>query len=436
MYQLRGFVPINAFTDNAEGVIAPFGELSPLGRSFSREIKFNRVDESADVRLMTFDSDRDSKKVSVDVVYFTLVLNVAQWLFNKSISGDLAKDPTVVLQAVQAEFKARATILEIGDMLTNGRYWFPSSITMKALEADNEDNRLKVWFADDYFRRQYDLFTHVVAPPFDTLDDFFLPADTVITRLKAINSETTNTQNNKYRGDFPETALKTTNYDYVSPLDPKDTYPTPWSVFIYGLAGISADAIKDSLVAFILANSKHPQSDWEKIFPDLFTPTEFYIIPFWDRYSLPDNQLVAGFYSPTIPLSKQLTTGKKYAFGTDYTQAHLQANLTISGCLYRSMQFLSVGHPKNRHAPLSFDKLWPKYAMISSTSIDFGRMDPELREFILLLNKLLIAAEVATLYTEIPDGMTRVVRNGVIYMTAVYQKVQYVVAAKQKFVSV
>jgi hypothetical protein len=435
MYQLRGFVPINAFTDNTPDKIAVFGELSPLSRSFSRDILWYRVDESPSVTLASFNSDREGKDVKVDVVYQTLILNMSQWLFEQSIAGELSKDTNVLLQALQAQFNNRAKVLDIGEIITNGRYWFPTSITVKALESDNEDNRLKVWYADEFFKREYDLFTHVVAPPFDNIDDFFLPAATVITRIQAINAENHNNQISKYRGDFPETELITTNYDFISPLDPDDAYPVPWSVYDYGLAGLSADAIRDSIVDYILANSKHPIEEWEEIFPDLFTPTEFYIIPYWDRYSLPDNQLQAGFYSPTVPLRSQLKTGKKYAFGTAYTDKFLQDNLAVSGNLYRSLQFLSIGHPKNRHAPTKFEELWPKYALISTTSIDFGRIDPLTREFMFRLTELLKAAEIATPYTEIPKGMTRVNRNGVIYMTTVFNRVQYVIPAKQNFVS-
>lgn len=435
MYQLRGFVPINAFTDNTPDKIAVIGELSPLSRSFSRDVLWYRVDESPSVTLAAFNSDRDGKDVKVDVVYQTLILNMSHWLFEQSIAGELSKDTNVLLQALQAQFSKRAKVLDVGEVITNGRYWFPTSITVKALESDNEDNRLKVWYADESFKREYDLFTHVVAPPFDNIDDFFLPAATVIARIQAINAENHNKQISKYRGDFPETELITTNYDFISPLDPDDAYPVPWSVYDYGLAGLSADAIRDSIVDYIKANSKHTIDEWEKIFPDLFTPTEFYIIPYWDRYSLPDNQLQAGFYSPTIPLRSQLKTAKKYAFGAAYTDKFMQDNLAVSGNLYRSLQFLSIGHPKNRHAPTKFEELWPKYALISTTSLDFGRIDPLTREFMFRLTELLQAAEIATPYTEIPKGMTRVNRNGVIYMTTVFNRVQYVIPAKQNFVS-
>lgn len=437
MYQLRGFVPITAFSDNTEGKVAAIGELSQLSRSFSRDVNFLRVTESPDVALAVFHNTRDDKVVTPEVVYYTLLLNISQWLFTKSISGDLPKDTNTLLQSLNAAFNTRAKILEVGEVVSNGRYWFPTYITCSALESDNEDSWLKVWYTDDAFRREYDLYEHNVASPpsFDNLDDFFLPAATVIARIKAIDSETTNKQNNKYRGDYPETKLITTNYDFVSPLDEEDTYPVPWSVFVYGLAGISSDSVRDSIVDHILANSTHSRDEWEQIFPDLFTPTEFYIIPFWDRYSLPDNKLVAGFYSPTIPLKAQLPTAKKYCVGTEYTEAHLTANLELVGNLYRSLQFLAVGNPKNRNAPLDFLSLWPKYAMISTTNLDFGRIDPETREFMMRLTELLQTAEKATQYTAIPDGMTRVVRDEKLYMTMVHAKVQYVCPIKLNFVS-
>ncbi len=435
MYQLRGFVPINAFTDNTPETVAPLGELSPLARSFSRDILWYRVETAPAVILGAFNSERDNKAVSVDVVYHTLALDISQWLFDQSISGELSTDPNILLQAVQAQFSGRAKVLDVGANVTNGRYNLPGSIQFRALESDNEENFIHLWYADKPFRDEYDLFTHVVAPPFDNIDDFFLPAEVVLARIAAINPENHNNQIQKYRGEFPETELITTNYDYFSPLDADVGYPVPWSVFDYGLRGLSADDIRDSLVDYILSNSKHGQDEWEVIFPDLFTPTEFYIIPYWDRYSLPDNQLQAGFYSPTIPLRSQLKTAKKYAFGPDYKDDYLAENLAVAANIYRSVQFLAIGHLKNRNAPRRFEELWPQYALISSTSLDFGRIDPVTREFMFRLTELLQTCEVATPFSTIPKGMTRVERGGVLYMTTVYNRVQYVMPIKQNFKS-
>jgi len=70
MYQLRGFVPITAFSDNTEGKVAAIGELSQLSRSFSRDVNFLRVTESPDVALAVFNNTRDDKVVAPEVVYF------------------------------------------------------------------------------------------------------------------------------------------------------------------------------------------------------------------------------------------------------------------------------------------------------------------------------------------------------------------------------
>lgn len=441
MYTLRGFVNINGFVDNTPGVIAPIGELSSIARSFSREIGHYRDNQYPAGKLMSFESERDNVDVPVDVVYSTVVLKMTDWLFNESIKGDIKDQPEIVKQALQAEFKSEVKIIEIGEMATNGRYWFPSSIIFSSLESDDgtgklEENWIRVWFTDAAFKAQYDKYDIIVACPFNEWDDFFLPIDTVITKIKAITAESHNRHIWPYRGENPETQLSTDNYDYVNPGNRKEMYPVPFSLFIYGLAGINSDIKREEIINEILKNSTHSRDEWEEILPDLFTPTEFYLIPIWDRLSLPDLGDKAAWYSSTISPTRQVNTAKKYAYGDAYNPEYLEKNIELFGTIYKSLAVVAVGHPKNRHAPTLFSELWPHYAIISSTALDFNRIDPDTQEFILVLQGLFKTAETMTPYSAIPEGMTRVKRGDTYYLTTQRNKVQYVMPLRLNFASV
>ena len=196
---------------------------------------------------------------------------------------------------------------------------------------------VKIWFADDSFRRQYSGYDILIVPAVETLDDLFgsrsavqtlLTARSVTQLLKLVETGATAAAPNT-----PYNVTVAQEYDWVDRADTSYTINSVWVVAIWGAAGNNPDVIRGELVDYILDRTTHSRTEWEEILPDLFISTEFLIVPNWDQYALPNKTLQAGIYSPSLKLSEGLALAKKGM--PTYADAHLNsylryATLTVS----------------------------------------------------------------------------------------------------------
>ena len=52
------------------------------------------------------------------------------------------------------------------------------------------------------------------------------------------------------------------------------------------------------------------------------------------------------------------------------------------------------------------------------------------RDWVVMMEKLLIAAETVTLYSSVPIGVRRIIKGGVLFVSGVYDNINYLVACK------
>lgn len=426
MYQFSGFTTSTAFTSNVPGQVSTLGELSKSAATYTREMGIYGDVAYPEVRLLSFQSKEDGEEVELHPTRKALILELSQWLVTQSIAGSLSDNEEQCRLAIIAEFSDRLTLTTVNPMVNSGIYWLPSSIVFTI--DDGEDNNCKVWFSDPAFRAQYDGYEIFVVDPIDNLDDFHTAPSIIVPMIKAIKVSDITQRVEALAGDKPYTLLQAREFDWVDKNDPENKHPVPWSVIIYGAAGINDDLIKIALQDHILANSTYTREEWEVVFPDIFLPTEFYLAPLWYRYSLPEGMMASGLYSPTV-LQREVIP---YALAVmpGYDQAHLENQVSVVSSVYKSIAFLACGHPRNRNGIQNFLEMWPEYANISTTHIDFNRLSPSTQNFIATLISLFSVAEKMDEFSDIPNGMTRVMRDEKWYLSRTFEQVQYLVPWK------
>lgn len=437
MYVLKGFIINSLFANNAVGQTSVIGEMSTLSATYSTEKGTYKNDTiSPDVTLFSYLSANSGvlQPVANDVRDRTLA--IAKWVYDQvNLGVQIFSDQ--LLQALLLQFQTTANSFACGDIVTDGNsHWCPEWVSWvdNTLTQAGTQNQIKLWFSDASFQSEYDEYSFAIVPPITPLDNFFLAGAQVDTLVNARTTSQFVDQMQAARGVNPETYQLALSYNYIDPNNPSHIVPTLWGVLGYGAAGNNIDAIQDALVAYILANSTHSNSDWEAILPDLFRRTEFILLPLEDQYAIPDNALNTGLYATISNLGRVNTLFKTVV--PSYPSAHIDSHLSLMAHPYKNLQIAVVGSTDNRNNWYELNQVFPDLLAVLTTSTDFGRMSADTRGFLNALSQMLITAETMGQFSDIPRGYTRVIRDNILYIVVNYENINYLVAAKSNLTQV
>jgi hypothetical protein len=431
MYIFKGFAAHASFSNNTPGIVAPFGEISTQSLTYSREKGIYKSAVSVDILLTSFLSAAGGIATVTANPVVDHIVTVVKHIYDKAIATSGQIFPDVLLSELLTTYGSVASNFECGIMVNDGTHYVPEWISWRNTSIpsiNNPDNVIKVWLSDASFQQQYDEFEIVVVPPIDILDDFFRPGNQVETIVKSILPAEMMARIQAAKGTNPESFIRAMTYDYVDPALSTHRVPTTWNLLIYGLAGNNEDSISDALSTYILAHSTHPRSEWVTILPDLFKRTEFVLIPLWNQYGIPNREIETGIYSPvakfgdTVDLIKQVLPS--------YGPAHIDAHSMLMSNPFKSLQIGVIGSIENRNNWYEITQVFSDYINVSSTSLDFGRMSQATQDWSTMLAQMLVTAEYMTAYSTIPVGMTRIKRNGILYLVKPFNNINYLVAAK------
>lgn len=448
---LKGFITINSLANNTAGQVGQFGELSTYSRTFSREIGNYVNSAQAHVQLETFHSVTDIGAFTVlTTPVKNHILQVGQWIRDQyatnSIPSNASKTSFINTQlAVEFPNMANITIGELVEHTTDNLKHMPDYIQWEYTDTANGDTvtQIKVWFIDSAFRNQYDEFEIIIVPPLVDIEDFENTTAVVGPLLALQTNAVLVDKINTAMGTKPPTMVKTEYFTWHDPTDPPaslaSTLQTTWTFLIYGPAGNNMDNIRAAMQDYIdaiVAPTVAPET-WVLMFPDLYSETEFTIIPLWDRFASPETVMDYGLYSPTVnPADMKaiaLTFTPPNYSGGNPMGPYLDTNLNLSQSVYRSLAFLAVGNALNSGGIIRFLQRFPDYMALPPVNADFARMELETQNFIILLMDMLDKAQTLTPTSPVPSGYTRVPRNGKYYLAKPYLDTVYLVLSKYSF---
>lgn len=453
-YTLKGFVDFGAWANNSPSLVSNLGELSVYSQTYAKDRQLFGGSTSGStptsVNLTVFASD--DATLADQIVppdYATALLGMASWIYAGALAGQFSADASIFQQAFVQQYSSVVKNVSVGVMAKlNGttNVWAPTSLEFffaaasQTAPAFTANSRIRLWFSDQTFQAQFDEYDIEFLPPLANLDIFFQSAASIQTALGQVLLTDTMKGIALLRGTDPETVLDTKLFYWTDPTNAQNTIPTSWTYLIYGLAGNNTDAIKSALRAYILANSTHPQSDWQTIFPDIFSSTEFILTPLWSQTAIPNLTLSSGVYSPVVNANQATNVAIETAAGTGYTAQFVGNYANVVPVPFKSMAMTAIGNPNNRGGIFEFAKRWPDYINVSSTSLDFDRMQPNTQGFCTLLGQMLNVAEGMTIGSDLPVGMTRILRpdatgNPILYLVATYNDVDYLMVSKNWMVS-
>lgn len=434
---IYGFIRVDSLKDNENGVVAPLGELSTYALSSSIEKStFTDILKCPGIELVTFRNrglSSNPVKPPPSQLEADEVLKIAYWAAQEALNGFNTDSEALFLQNFNQKFGAIAANATVGVMVTNGIHWLPDwlryqPVTMKDGQKVYGEP-VRIWFADEPFRRQYSSYDFAIVGPVDNLDDLHGNKAAVKELIESRDAVALTEKLAAATGKVPPTIIQAQVYDWIDKTDREFKVPTAWHVVIWGPAGNNPDVIRDELVDWILANSKFPRAEWEKILPDLFISTEYIFVPSWDQYAIPNQTLEAGLYSPLVNPQKGMELMKKGA--PTYEGEHITKYARTASNAYRSLGFVVCGGKRNRDGIFDFYEKFKDYIALPTTHVDFNRISPRTQAWMMKFAECIVHAEAMTTESEIPEGFSRLTRNGVVYCAFSYEKIQYLVVTKQ-----
>ena len=431
MKSFKGFAHIGTLADNRDHKDAPVGELSALSQTFTRDQTKHTSGANPGFMLRGFSYYVDDVKTQFPDVDALAILAKIDWVYGKARLGTLTTDVLSVRNAWITDNAATHDLLETGEMvLFDTNKWCPSYIVFAP---KGTTTRWKIWFAEAAFFNQFDeyIFNHV--KPLTNLDDFCLDYVNLKPKLAARTLSDSISQVDVLRKSDPETRLRVDPFDWIDPIDRNLKISVDWMSLLWGEAGNNLDATKESLAAWILANSTHTREEWAVIFPDIFTSTELIFVPIWDEFAVPERPRESGIYRGAGNMMAGIAKAKIVAKGVKYTPTHIQAVANDCPTQFKSVRCIVVGGPENRDGKNQLILQHPDWLNVPTTHVDFMRMTELTRGAVMLIMEMLQYAEEMTPTTAPPTGYNRTMRDGVMYLSKTYQKFLYLVVTKHSF---
>lgn len=428
---ILAFASVASLVDNAPGRNSTLGELSTWSQTFTKHRGEYTDTGIPGIRLNTFSVKEDGTDRQVDLDYeeYSIPLRVVKSLIDYARGRALPIDPNDFRDAVQADNFENIENLRFGELEDNGSITLPSWIGFNSKKSSKDV--YTIWLADIAFRLQYPEFEITVIAPVEDLTKLYGPWQAGVNAMIEQNNSKLMARVQAAKDLHPETYVRYFEFDYVNQINSTQKRTSSWYILVYGEAGDNDDAIKDAIISYLVKNTGKNEAVWEKIFPELFKRTEFILYPRWDLESVPNMSTLTGLYSSFLGLENSIN----YAITNTpfYPAPHVKANSFTFPVTYKGLGVVGVNGINNADGMLDMRTLWRDYIAIPSTSPDFQRMQPATQEWVHFLIRCVEAAETATGSSALPQGMRRSRRGDLWYISASYNKANYMFAMRRNF---
>ena len=430
MYTIKGFVTNDSLSSADPSVIPAFGEISTKSMTYATGVGEYNNSSYSGFSLYAFSSKTVNGDVTVPVALQAQIFAVVSWAYQYQKTQQAALTAQQFTVAMTGQFPQNATAIGCGSLISNGTFSMPEYITWINPSITSNDPAVgasvKIWLCDASFQNQYDEYEIVVIPPLSSINVFTTGAASVRSALAAVTQNKLINSIQTARNQYPETILENQSFDYVDPTNPSNRITTNWALLIYGQAGNNLDNIKAAVQKYVLANSQSSLTTWKAILPDLYSATEFYILPRWSSVAIRALTLQSGAYSAVVQPAREVAYVKNFFSGEPST--YVENNLAIIPSNYKSLELLCIGDYNNQTSEQNIWTLFPDIINVPSTDALYNMMSSNTRAWLTMIEEMILVAETATLQSSLPAGMSRAVRNNVLFIAQEFNGVNYLVS--------
>lgn len=445
MLTIKGFVQIKPYIDNEPGEVSDVGELSTYSHTFSRHKGYYYSEDHPDYGLITFTCNDDGTEEKLDVEFKRRLFTLIDWVYTNAENKVFNDESSTFVDTILAELSdsdfGDVKDVYAGEMIDYKTDVFIPQFVRFSLDHDDieREHTIQLWFADEPFRAQYDEYEIVVVPPLDPIDDLIDEPNVVGDRLDEISVSERQRWIEDAKDYHPPTSVRVESYlwKYPDSDEGESEHQTHWVALIYGEAGDNIDAVSKAFKDYTEENSDYDLEKWEEYVPDLFRLTEFTILPLWDQYSVENETVEAGLYSPIVNISRAIKLLKQLI--TLYgDRDYIEEAIETTALTYKSLSLAVVASPENREAISSLSEMFSDYIVVPTTSVEYDRMSEYTRDWLKSLLELVRAAETMTPEVLSDIEVTRMYRddrdgNEHLYAVRTYDDVQFLVLTRYSY---
>lgn len=422
MADIRAFVSIGTLANNTPGVVAPFGELSVYSQTYSRDKQHLVSPTAPDTQVIVFSARNDSgSPFSPNVGTSNSLTSIAQWVYRQYITNSIPRNinKAAFAAAIQSQFPTYSSVV-VGELLAGSTTTLnmPDYIRFTVVLSGITYN-MRLWFSDQSFRSQYDLYEISIVPPVANIGTLNGTQASVATAVLSRGILNTQNQVNVIVANNPPTAVQPFVLTWVSPTGNAATLETTWLIVAYGQGALDDTIIREAIRSYLQA--QEPSVTWPTIYPSLFTSAEYTIVPLWDNIHPVGQTVDVGVYSPMVVASGARTRVQSrlpgpYQNSTSLV-SHLNSHMQLIPLIWRGMVVATVGSPTNQSSAYKFSGLIPDYLNVPSTSPDYGRMSVLTQQFLATLNDALEEARTFGPTSLTPAGLIKIVSANRLYLS-------------------
>jgi len=410
-----GFLSLQEYWNNAPGATAPFGELSPTARTYEKNTsEYPHVDDPKTVFYLFKHVDERDVPLAIEDDVLNVVWDVLNWVAHEVRNNKVTSNKEDFHSAITTRFNSLRYQFKTGEHEVQDGVYAPSFVQWE----DPDKNVYSVWLSNVAFMGQYQGGEAQPIPLMSTPDVWFTAKANVQAELAKVTPAIIFEQGRDLEVRDDGTPVRSTSYTSISIRwyqrgDAEKTLDVEFSLIVYGVAKDNPRDIKLALRKYLLDNSNYAESEWMAVFPEIFNPVEFTLVPLWDSeaFAPSDN---TGVFNPIVKMGDGVRLMDWIA--VDYDKEHVKEYIEVVPTTYASISMLSCGNEENADARFSLRDEYPRYFLADDQSTDWGRIPPTTQDFIDKVNHLLYYARRVDAGTPLPNDVYRMYRNGNMYV--------------------
>lgn len=418
------------------GSTAPIGELTTKTIGYAKDPDFYKV-ANQPCSLVTFRGVSDTsnyEKIPTD--HAQAVIGMLNWLYAQAKDGKTTNSSAGCLQLLSTQYSVGWEWISASIMVTNNQIWMPSSINFK-LTVANVEHEFKIWFANEYLEVEFPYRDIYVIHPIgiagiDVLAEMNYQQLNI--RLKEETQAKVEKRVHETLGSskYPYTHREVKSFDIYDLINTPFFNAGDWTIIYYGNPNDAEEETYEAIRQCILKNSKYGEDKWADVIPDLFNPSEFAAVPYWNEFSLRNETAAGSVLSPVY--THKTGTDLPEVYGKLWTTGTAIESLQIVPILYKSAKIAFIGKPKNSQGKTKFTDFFKDYQLIPSDDSQAGQMSQVTSDFVLDLENMIAAAEIVTPNGIPPAGIQRITKNGKLYISKQSGKIKITMISRYQFV--